>query len=90
MIEQFNSINWDVYRDIFTFGDPPVYIQLLIFAGLILVYWLWRKLTQAPSLSKFKKLKYKILVFAITFAILFQEEYNLSGKIDTIKDAFGL
>ena len=96
MIELFNSIDWDVYKsidwdvykEILMYGDPPVYVQLLVFIGLVIVFRVWRFFKGAHPMRGARKLKYMFLFFFIFFAILFQEKINLASKIDTIMDAF--
>jgi len=97
MFEMFNSIDWDlyksidwdVYKDVLTYGDPPIYVQLLVFIGLLVAIKLWRIFTKAPFLSKTNALKYKILSIFVFFAILLQEQYDLQRKIDTLRDVLG-
>ncbi len=84
MLEQFKEIEWDDYVAILSYGNPPVWLQLVIFTGLSGAYVLYRIMTRKRPMSKANKLKYKILFFVVILLILFQEEYNLRGLLDTI------
>jgi len=87
MIDLFNSIDWDVYKEILTYGDPPIYVQLLIFIGLVIIYRIWRYVKGAHPMTGARKYKFMFLFFFIIITILFQEHLDLRGKMDTIMDA---
>jgi len=89
MIEMYKTIDWDQYKEILNYGNPPVYMQMLILIGLAVFVWLWRTVKGVRPMTAGRKLKYKIL-FIVGFAlILFQERYNLRGMIDTVSDTIG-
>jgi len=84
MLESFKEIEWGDYIEIMTYGNPPVYIQLLILVGLTLAYLIWRIVTKKRPMTRGNQLKNKILFILAFFLILFQEAYDLRGMLDSI------
>lgn len=84
MMELLSEIDWEDYRQILMFGEPPVWMQLAILIGLTVSWWVWRVMRGKPKLTRANRLKYKILFLIAFFLILFQEQYDLRGMLDNI------
>ena len=84
MLEALKEVEWEDYIELLSYGTPPIYLQLLIFVGLSLAWYLYRIIKRKRPMSKGNQIKYKILFFVIILLILFQEKYDLRGWMDTI------
>jgi len=84
MLELFRQIEWSDYTEVLTYGNPPIYVQLLFLVGLTIAIVLYRTISRKRELSKGNKVKYKFLFFAVAGLILFQEKFDLRGLMDTI------
>lgn len=84
MLEQIKEIAWEDYFEVLNYGNPPVYIQLLILVGLSIAIWIYRVVSGKRPLSKGIKLRNKLLFVMVFVLILFQEQYDLRSMLDTI------
>ena len=84
MFELFNEIDWTEYTDLFTYGDPPVYMQLIYFNAAVLVLVIISFLFAKEPQPKRTKLLLKITWFAINMAIVGQQQLGLDRYIESL------
>ncbi|HFC04651.1 MAG TPA: hypothetical protein ENJ55_03005 [Rhizobiales bacterium] len=84
MGDLFRDVEWSDYTELLTYGNPPIWAQLLILIGLAFAYYLYRTITRKRAMSKGNRLIIKLLFIVAFFLILFQEQYDLRGMLDTI------
>lgn len=84
MMELINSIEWDDYKDILLAGNPPIYMQLLIFNAVIVAYFLYRKMSKTRAMTKSRARLAKFGILGFNSLILFQEKFDVRGMMDNI------
>ncbi len=84
MMELFNAIEWNDYVEIFSSGNPPLYVQLLIFVGLSFAWFMYRVIARKRPMSTGNKIKYKTGFFVVIGLILFQEKFEVRSWMETI------
>ena len=84
MLELFSEIDWTEYTDLFTYGNPPVYMQLLYFnVGVFILYILALLFSKKPQ-PKRTKLFLKLAYFAVNIAIIGQQQLGLDIYVEQL------
>lgn len=84
MLELFDDVNWQEYSRLLFDGSPSMFTQLLVFNGLVLAVWAYRKWRKYHRLPSASRKAYKGLFVIFNALILFQDMLNLRGTVDLI------
>ena len=82
MFELFDEIDWTEYTDLFTYGNPPVYMQLLYFNGAVLVLYILALLFSRETQPKRTKFLLKLAFLATNLAIIGQQQLGLDVYVE--------
>ena len=70
--DPFFEANWDLARDFFTKGKPPVGLIFLCFNAIILILWMVRRMRLAPPLRNETFRSFQALFLAANVLILME------------------
>jgi hypothetical protein len=82
-MELINSIEWEDYKELLTSGNPPIYMLLLGFNGLIFLIWIARKLMGKKPMTKSRALLVKLGILGSNGLILVSDQIDIADMMDS-------
>ena len=83
MMELINSIEWEDYKELLTAGNPPIYMLLIGFNGLMLVIWIARKLMNSKPMTKGRARLTKLAILGINALIMVSDQIDVADMMDS-------
>lgn len=88
MWDMFKAVDMEEYKDLLFSSDAPILPHMMVFNGLVILYFLLRWVFKAKPIPSTSLKTYKFLFVVINIALLFQREIGLSEYLSQITPEF--